>query len=129
MIELGKDGLLAAPSHHDTESSHERRQLLEDRRRRWQTLRWMDNHTVPLNSDIPPSFNDGIAWDFVGGVFATVHGPIGADQRGSWLRTIYLPGPDIPTSTITWKEISVSVQDFTIDPSQDLVAYTEHVDQ
>jgi hypothetical protein len=129
MIALGKEGLLANPWHHDTASFHERMQRLEDRRRRWQTLDWMDHYTLPLGPGRSSDSSKIIAWDFVGGVFATLHQSVGEDQRKCRLRAVYLPSSDIPGSKIIWKDVGLFVEGLRIDPSQDLVAYTEHIDE
>jgi hypothetical protein len=103
-------------------------QRLKDRRRRWQSLDWMDHYTFPLDSDRPPDSTDILAWDFVGGVFATLHQSVSEDQLRCWLRTVFLPGSAIPGSNIIWKDVGLLAEDLTIDPSQDLVAYIEHID-
>lgn len=89
----------------------ERLRLLRAHQKAWDSLAWTEEETIPML--------EGDTWELIGGVLGLADGPkaIMFRQLQSKLRGI--PGR-------TWKvELNFTLRDFTLDPTQDLIAALE----
>ncbi|KAI0643365.1 hypothetical protein C8Q79DRAFT_978518 [Trametes meyenii] len=110
-IELGADGLVDGSGCPMTVA--ERYALLMDRRRRWRELDWKQ-----VESFKAPGWVQ--AYELVDGMFAT---SMGIGLSGSeHLQLTWLPTRNGPLRTVEVKDLGITVRDFAIDPSQDLIA-------
>ncbi|KIL56442.1 hypothetical protein M378DRAFT_89296 [Amanita muscaria Koide BX008] len=107
-IELRKYGMIDSGSSSVPHS--ERLVLLRDRGHAWGKLEWKRIEKVDVNGGC-------IAYELVGGVFAKSSG---RDLFFSWL-----PSSTRPGVTIHHEDIGLSLRDFAIDPTQDLVVLLE----
>ena len=108
-MELALAGMQDGPPS-DT-SYAERLRLLRAHQNAWGSLSWTEEGTIPIV--------EGDTWELIGGVLGLADGPksILFRQLHSTLRSI--PGR-------TWKvELDFAIGDFTLDPTQDLIAALE----
>ncbi|KZT07120.1 uncharacterized protein LAESUDRAFT_699525 [Laetiporus sulphureus 93-53] len=112
-IELDVDGLEdGLPSQMSTK---ERLELLLDRRRRWRKLDWVERVTVPS-----PRLSH--AYELVGGVYAK-GAPFGETNGSHVFSATWLPSRMQAMRKVERDDVGVSMRDFALDPSQDLVAF------
>lgn len=89
-----------------------RRKLLQERERSWKYFTWRNRHTLELPAH-------GSIYEFIGGFYASVIPPL--------ISFIELPslvaGSDSDAPGRTWVHTmpDLSIVDFTMDPSQDLL--------
>ncbi|CAA7262358.1 unnamed protein product [Cyclocybe aegerita] len=107
IYELQLDGMRDAGSMRSHAGLLER---LRDRRRAWETLDWKDVYDV----EIPNGFS---AYEFVAGAFSRTNG---TDFSVHWLPSSTQSGHDI-----VHPSVGVTIRDFAIDTTQDLVVFLE----
>ncbi|KAJ7453671.1 hypothetical protein B0H11DRAFT_271827 [Mycena galericulata] len=109
-IELWADGLVAGLSRFGSaEPAVERLTALYARRRAWETLNWTLRTVLPIKPFVQ-------AYDLVHGVFAQQDAGL---FTATWLQSI----PDEETRTTSSRDLGIEPQDFTMDPTQDLVVF------
>ncbi|OCH85848.1 hypothetical protein OBBRIDRAFT_739112 [Obba rivulosa] len=117
-IELGADGLVDGPP--SALTTADRLQLLLDRRRRWRSLDWVRQESVPIAGGCQ-------AYELVDGVFAkSMGGGFGTGSRH--FTTVRLPSRSEPASVNVRDDVGIPTRDFAMDPSQDLVALVHNDD-
>lgn len=108
-IELARAGMRDGPPGRLT--STERLQMLTSHLEAWRTLSWTKQETIPILL--------GDIWELVDSVFGMADGP-----RSMLLRQ--LPSQLRCVESREWKiEFQFDVEDFSIDPSQDLLLVIE----
>ncbi|THH13948.1 hypothetical protein EW146_g6329 [Bondarzewia mesenterica] len=116
-IELAADGLVSGDR--EALSTAECLQLLLDHRKAWHSLTWVKEECVGM-----PGRCD--AYELVGGVFAkTMAGTSQLDSPPHHFMASWLPTRLQPERHLVFEDIGVSVKDFAIDPTQDLLAIVE----
>jgi hypothetical protein len=119
IIELGVDGMVDGPPS-DVETAT-RLSVLLSRRKAWARLQW--RHRISI--EIPGSCQ---AYELVAGVFAKST-PVGGDSLGSR----HFLARSLPSNThfdgkaIERLDTGLLSRDFSIDPTQDLIAFVEIV--
>ncbi|KAJ7457941.1 hypothetical protein B0H11DRAFT_2286734 [Mycena galericulata] len=109
-IELWADGMVAGPSRFgSTIPAVERLRALSAHRSGWRTLNWTSHAVIPIASSAR-------AYDLVHGVFAQQDAGL---FTATWLQSI----PDEETRTTSSRDLGIEPQDFTMDPTQDLVVF------
>ena len=108
-IELVADGLEGGVG--CSLSTAERFKLLIERRERWRNIDWKDVQQVPL-------YNHCQAYELTHGVFAISRG---FGSRHLSLTT--LPTSSQPARQVETEDLGMSIRDFAMDPSQDVVAF------
>lgn len=111
IIQLAVDGVL--PGNTCTVLSYrDQLEMLLRRRRHWNRLEWTEKTYV----HIPGAYR---AYELVGGVFAKV---IGLNLTALWLPSSQRTDKE-PHRAIAKLDQGMNITDFTMDPSQDLIAY------
>lgn len=91
-------------------SVRERMNLLKKQKAAWDNLDWEIQESIPLNGD---------AWELVGGVLGT--------SAGTQLSFFRLPSRLRRIERKDWTiKVGFNVNDFTMDPSQDLLVAIQH---
>ena len=109
IIQLGANGM-ENTSH--TLSHAELLQRLRDRLEAWGRLDYKKFRIIPGGD-----FTEWRAYELVAGTFST--------SNGSDLFVIWLPSATHDGQSLHHKKIGLSIRDFAIDPTEDIIAYLE----
>ncbi|TFY77432.1 hypothetical protein EWM64_g6583 [Hericium alpestre] len=117
-IELFADGMIDNPA--SVLSIAQRLQVLLDRRRAWERLDIRKSVKLSIHDDC-------LAYELVGGVFATVGDPSSdhTSLGNSQFIASWLPTASIDEHRVVYRDMGIPVKDFAIDPTQDLLALVE----
>lgn len=108
-MELGANGMETTAS---TLSSAELLQKLRDHLKAWEQLNWKKYQVISTGN-----FSECRAYELVAGTFAT--------SNGSDLLVIWLPSPTHDGHVLRHETIGLSIRDFAIDPTEDIIVFLE----
>lgn len=109
IIELGANGMEATSY---TLSHVVLLQKLRDRLKAWKQLDWKRFRVIPSGD-----FSECRAYELVAGTFST--------SNGSNLFVVWLPSASHDGRVLRHESIGLSVRDFAIDPTEDIVVFLE----
>lgn len=120
MIELGKHRMVSLLPASSSPPFASRLKLLRDRERAWKYMDWKKTHTLEL----PPT---GSVYEFVGGLYG--NGREDDSRVTASISFLELPTADAQVQGESPKELEmwthpmgdITIIDFTMDPSQDLL--------
>ena len=109
IIELGVNGMEATSY---TLSHVELLQKLRDRLKAWEQLDWKKFRVISSGN-----FSECRAYELVAGTFST--------SNGSNLLVVWLPSAIHDGRALRHETIGLSIRDFAIDPTEDVIAFLE----
>ena len=109
IIELGANGMEATSY---TLPHADLLQMLRDRLRAWEQLDRKKFHVIPSGD-----FGECRAYELVAGTFST--------SNGSNLYVIWLPSATHDGRVLHRETIGLSIRDFAIDPTEDIIVFLE----
>ena len=115
-IELGADGLIDGPP--GGLSVRNRLSLLLERRRAWRYLDFKRVISVPTPGKC-------YAYELVGGIFAKAMNTTTLSLGPRHFSFISLPTGLTEERTLVREDVGLTCRDFSIDPTQDLIAFVE----